>query len=77
MYIWPGSVPAATAAGQDLAIDRANTPEVPPCIGGICHGGNPRAARGVADDRQASIKQALTDSQLLGMNNAFINPEAL
>jgi hypothetical protein len=52
-------------------------PEVPPCIGGICQSGNLRAARCVAADSQASIKQALIDSQLLGMNNAFINPEAL
>ena len=77
MYIWPGSGPAAVAAGQDLAIDRANMAEVPPRIGGICHGDCPRAVSCGIGDGQASTKQALIDPHLLGMNNAFNNLEAL
>jgi hypothetical protein len=51
--------------------------EVPPRIGGICHDDYPRAVSRGTGDSQASTKQALIDSELLGMKNAFNNPEAL
>jgi hypothetical protein len=51
--------------------------EVPPCIGGICHGRMPWGVRCWAGDSQASVKQILIEPQVLGMKNAFNNPEAL